>query len=63
MPKFYFPVLENIHFDAKMLKSASYVLIYAASLIFLLEMAAILKNARHFDFFAWLTGFLIEYMP
>ena len=49
MLKLYFLVLKTYILMQKMLKSASYVLIYAANSTFLLEMAAILKNGRHFD--------------
>ena len=50
MLKLFFLVLNNIHFDTKMLKLANYIRIYAENSIFLLEMAAILKNGRHFEF-------------
>ena len=50
MLKLYFLVLKNIHFNTKMLQPASYIQIYADNCIFLLEMAAILENGRHFEF-------------
>ena len=62
MHKFYFLVLKTYIFDTKMLKSAKYVRIYAENCIFLLDMAAILRNGRHFDFCV-ANGFIIKYMP
>ena len=63
MLKFYFLVLKNIHFDTKkMLKSANYIWIYDEKCIFFLEMSAILKTGRHFEFCV-ANRFLLKYMP